>query len=465
MAGQASLATPVRQTGFRSRLTDEKKMRSILQRELAPLSDTPIRITACRIQPTVLPTSPRRRTRLVYRLTVRGPAGRVWEHTLVATFPVPPDFLSPELMYRCRAAAKHPMAEPFNQLAFYLDDLEMAAVLLPIDPALPGLAAITGREGAGLLSRHLVECRKGAKIAEVRREFCRYRPWRSCVLRLATSLAGSNGRPNGRIVYVKIFADDRGEMHDHNLRAVWPVASRAKQLKTPEPLGYDEEHRLLFMSEARGGDELARWIRQLERDEPLPAGADPARFMQIAAEALVELQDSGLDPAQERTFRGELAHLHRNVERLRVRLPRLAGEIDRVLERLAAESLDESNLAPAHGGFCHGQMIANGDSLTIVGWENLCLAPRALDAATFLARLRRAPLRRPGRARAVEELADMFRAAFLRRGSIEVRELAVFEAMALTAAALRAATRPGRRPLPRRARRFLAAAEQALDGT
>ena len=135
MAGQLSLATPTRPTGFLSRLTDEKRMRAVFQRELAPLSDIPIRITACHVKPTAPPvSSPRRRTRLVYRLTVQGPEGRRWEHTLVATVRVPADFLSPELMYRCRAAVNHPMAEPFNQLAFYVDDLEMAAVLSPRRP-------------------------------------------------------------------------------------------------------------------------------------------------------------------------------------------------------------------------------------------------------------------------------------------------------------------------------------------
>ena len=466
MAGQLSLATPTRHNGFLSRLTDEKRMRAIFQRELAPLSEIPIRITACHAKPTApAVSSPRRRTRLVYRLTVRGPAGRQWEHTLVATARVPADFLSPELMYRCRAAAKHPMAEPFNQLAVYIADLEMAVVLLPVDPALPGLAEITGPDGARLLSPYLTECRQGAKVAELHREFCRYRPWRSCVLRLAAGLTGVNGGPKGRVVYVKIFADDRGELLDQNLRALWRVASRAKRLRVPEPLGYDEENRLLFMSEAPGGADLARWVRRLERDEPLPADTEPARMVAIAAEALAELQESGLDLRQERTFRSELAHLHRDVERLRDRHPRRAAEVDGVLERLAAQSFNEDLLVPAHGCFRHTEMIGNGQTVTILGWGGLCLAPRALDAATFLARLRRAPLRRPGRARTLEDLADVFRAEFLRQGSgLAAEELAVYEAMALTDRALLALGRRGRRPMPRRAGRLLAAAQHALDG-
>ena len=155
--------------------------------------------------------------------------------------------------------------------------------------------------------------------------------------------------------------------------------------------------------------------------------------------------------------------MHRNVEAMRAHRPQIAHEFDRVLEEFASQSIQEDHFVPGHGNLNTRQLIGNVQGVTIVDWERLCMAPRALDAATLLGRLRQIPVIRPGRARPMEDLADVFRGEFLRcRGDLDPAELTVYESMALTTRALRAARRPGRLMIGR-AVRLLTAARETLE--
>ena len=53
---------------------------------------------------------------------------------------------------------------------------------------------------------------------------------------------------------------------------------------------------------------------------------------------------------------------------------------------------------PCHGGFRHKQLVGNDEYLTLLDWDGLTLAHPALDAASFLCRLRHAPITQPGKA-------------------------------------------------------------------
>ena len=150
------LAKPANRSSLRERLVDESRMRSLFQRELPAMADQSLRVSRCRLR-----TSSRRagRARVVYQVTLEGTGGTRWEHNVVVTAPVSPDFLGPELLHLSRTTAEHPAARPFTQLAVYVEDLEMVLLILPVDPSLPGLAQITGRDRGRLLTRHIKDCR------------------------------------------------------------------------------------------------------------------------------------------------------------------------------------------------------------------------------------------------------------------------------------------------------------------
>ena len=465
------LAKPITGSALRERLFDEPRMLSLFQRELSAMSRQPLRVSRCRIWPSSRRNSFHAgRTRIVYHVTVEASGGARWEHTVVATAPVSPDFVGPELLHLSRTAGEHPAARPFAQLAVYVDDLEMALLILPVDPALPGLAEITGPDRGRLLSRHIKDCHDGI-VRRADWAIRRYIPARRCELAFTIAIE-STGKLTERDVRVDVFADDRGRAHYQNMEAVQPVALGSEYLRIPRPLGYDPDRRLLFTA-STGDGLLRRWVRRMERDKPLPAGVDLRRVRQsvvTAARALGELQRADLSPAEDRSYRGELAPLHRSVGMIRSTHAGAAPDFERLLESLGAQPIGEENLVPAHGRFGPDCLAGDGHDLAILDWGRMCLASPALDAGSFLGRLRCGHLCRPKRGLGIEHLADVFRREFLAGDpAVTPDELAAYEALLLAREAVRIARRgPARHgggTATRRVRRLLQAARQQLDGS
>ncbi len=469
------MSTPVTAPGARSpaelfaRAVDAHFMRAQFQRLLPALSTVPIRVTACEARPArALKVHRQKLLRVVYRVRIEAERGRRWEHTLVGTVPVSPDFLGPEIQSRCRAARGHEAAAPFRRLCVYAKNLQMAVLLFPVDPGLPGLTEVIGPDGARLLAPHLEECRNGAEITGAAWELLHYRPSARCVVRVDLNLAKAHAHPWTRSVFVKVFGDDRAGIHWHNLRAVWEVSRRSQCLRVPRPLGYDAQHRLLILdAEPQKGD-LAGWIEALANGEALPEGVGMARLERCMAQAagtLSELQGCRCELTRERTYRGELARLHRDAAAARERHAELGPQIERLLDSLGAQPVDNETLVPAHGSFRHRMAIGGEDGLTLLDWDGLCLANPALDAANFLGHLRQGPLRRPGSASPLEHLAGVFRRAFVSsRPEVSAPQLAAYESLMLMERALRSLRRPEAGSAAEQARHLLTAAEAGLNG-
>ena len=462
-----ALAKPMKRSLLREHLFDELRMLSLFQRQLPAMAQQPLRVSRCRIRP-----SSRRngacagRTRIVYQVTVEAARGARWEHTIVATAPVSPDFLGPELLHLSRTAGEYPAARPFTQLAAYVDDLETALLILPVDPALPGLAEITGPGRDRLLTRFVSDCHN-AIVRRADWAIRQYIPAQRCELAFTITIEAA-GEVTERDVRVHVFADDRGWVHHENMEALWPAVGASKHLRIPQPLGYDPDHRLLFT--AFGGDNvLCRWIRRIERDKPLPAGVDLRRVRQCiitAARALGELQRVDLSPAKECTYRGELAPLHRSVRMMRSAHAEAAPDFELILETLSSQPIGEEKLVPAHGRFGPDRLAGDENKMAILDWGWMCLASPALDAASFLGRLRCGHLCRPTKGRGIEHLADVFRREFLAGNpAVTPNELAAYEALLLTRQAVRIARRPaqGGGGATRQVRRLLQTALQQLE--
>jgi aminoglycoside phosphotransferase (APT) family kinase protein len=269
-----------------------------------------------------------------------------------------------------------------------------------------------------------------------------------------------------RVVYGKIFADDRGEAIYRDMGALWQAAQGAECLRVPEPLGYDPRRRMLMMAEAPGEHDLKRWVDCLENERPLPPGVDRARLdrsMAVVAQMLAELHRSGIQPRETRTFKSELDEQRNDLELMRHGQPALGRGIERVLERLEADAPVDEPLVPSHGDFRLGQLIGNERRMTLLDWDSPALAHPALNAAMFLRRLRQEPIIHPGKLEELERLADVFRHEFLaREPEVDRCSLARYEALTLSAGALRALRHPKRGAAA--IDRFLAEAGRLLNG-
>jgi len=441
-----------------ARLCDDRRMLAIFRRCLPELARTPLRVTACRLRGTPRRLGGRLRVAWQVRVEVQGGAAR--DVTLVGTAPVGPDFLSPELMRLCRTAGTDPTLSMFDSLATHLEGLDLALVMFPVDPVLHGLVDVTGADGPDLLARHLDDCRRGARVGGLRWELTRYEPCRTCELTVTAALSRSEGGTVQRL-RVKAFADDRGRGEHESLHAVWVASHQARHLRVPRPYGYDDDRRLLFAADVPAGAGLAEWTRRLELDQPLPEAVSTDDYLQTidrVLAALRELHRMPVESPRERTFRHELAVLHRHASRL---LPDPAGAIGGLLDRLGAARLDEDALVPAHGALRPTRTAGTGDRLVLTGWDQLCMSSPALDAATFIGRLRQAPIQHPGRACHLAELAEAVRCRACKTLQVASAELAVYEAIVLVRHALGILRRRPSGSI--RARRLIdAAAERAM---
>jgi hypothetical protein len=429
-------------------MLDSEFMVEILRRELPPLSAEPIRILGCSVKPAKTVSSRKAirdgRSECVYRLEIEGISGLRREIVIQGLAPVPAGFPGPDLERRCRELRGHPAAAPFERLALRLEALPVGLLFFPLDPALPALADVTGPSAPQLLAPHLPECRSGARIEGCSSELRHYKPKERAVLRMRVGFAEVNGALPSRNVYVKLFSDEHGSVSHRQLCVLWEAARRARWLRVPEPLGYDASRRMLVLAEVPGERALAQWIHCLEHALPLPQGVDLARVetcVLAAARSLAELQRSGARPDARRAFEDVLASLHKDRELLAGREhgtpPELVASALGLIERLEAAAPGDEPLVPSHGGARHKQTIGDEHGLTFVDWDGFCLANPALDAATFLARLRLEPVLNPGLGAELETLAGRFREEFLRLSPAAAPYLALYEGLVLTEQVLR----------------------------
>jgi hypothetical protein len=400
--------------------------------------------------------------------------GQNWERVLLGTLPVTPAFLSCELLQHCRAAKGHPAAQPFQHLATFIPQLQMAAQFFPVDGALPSLMAVTQPDSSQLLSRFIPECCAGATIQETQWKLVHYKPGERCVLKYTVRLSSADATSFHRTIYAKLFSDDSGAAIYGIMQDLWRTVHRSVCLRMPQPYGYDPMHRMLVMAEVPGERELRLWIKCLEVGQPLPPGVDLARLarcMEVAAEALAELHRSGIRPQEVVTFRDTLQHQRKELGKIRRYVPDLAAEVEQVQQRLEAAALHNERLVPSHGAFRHKQLLGNDQGLTFIDFDDLTLAHPAWDAACFLGWLRLEPLKHPGQAAEaeLEHLAAVFRREFLtREPEVSPHHLAVYEALVLTKIALRAFRgflRPGRADqIGQHVRGLIAGAHRLLDG-
>ena len=443
-----SLATAPELRELFRRMLDPELMLEILRRELPACSAEPVRVLGCSVKPAKTVSSRKAirdgRSECVYRLEIQRASGLIREVVLQGLAPVGAGFPGPDLERRCQELGAHPEAAPFDRLALRLEALPIGLLFFPLDPAMPALAEVTGPAAPGLLAPHLAECRSGARIESSAHELRHYKPGERAVLKVRLAFAAESGAPPARTVYVKLFANEHGAVSHRDLQVLWEAARRSRWLRVPEPLGYDSLRRMLVLAEVPGERSLSEWIHCLEHELPLPEGVDHERLgccVLAAARALADLQQSGARPEARRTFEDVLFSLRKDRELLAGRshgAPReLVTQALGLIERLEAAAPEGEPLVPSHGGARHKQTIGDEHGLTFVDWDGFCLANPALDAATFLARLRLEPITNPGHGSELESLAGIFRKEFLRLNPAAARYLGLYEGLVLTEQMLR----------------------------
>ncbi len=94
-----ALATPTDLKSLMARALDVAFILPIFQRELSAMTDTPMRVMACKARADKTRVAlPQRTLRVTYHLVVESGKGQQRHYGLLGTLPVTPAFLSPELL-------------------------------------------------------------------------------------------------------------------------------------------------------------------------------------------------------------------------------------------------------------------------------------------------------------------------------------------------------------------------------
>ncbi|MBC8329101.1 MAG: phosphotransferase [Planctomycetes bacterium] len=205
-------------------------------------------------------------------------------------------------------------------------------------------------------------------------EFVRYVPRKRALLRLPAAADGSCGG-----AYIKLYTAAEFEIAARNLGK---VAKRARKsslgFAAPRRLASGRKKRAVVMAELPG-EQLTRFF----------AGHDDA-LMRAAGSALAGLHGSTVRTRARWTPRAELDAVRRAVDDLCAALPALQGTAGELLRRLQAR-LPEAEAyrpVPIHANLFGDQILADGNDLAIVDWDDLCLGDPAFDVGRLIAHIR-----------------------------------------------------------------------------
>jgi Ser/Thr protein kinase RdoA (MazF antagonist) len=118
--------------------------------------------------------------------------------------------------------------------------------------------------------------------------------------------------------------------------------------------------------------------------EPIPSAKDAALE---AGAVLAELHASRLTGIRPFGPDAQLEAAAASARLIGAIAPELRQRVDRLLASLSASMPDTGPLVPSHGDFHVGQLIETHDGLAVIDFDEMCLAPRALDPATYAAHI------------------------------------------------------------------------------
>jgi energy-coupling factor transporter ATP-binding protein EcfA2 len=189
------------------------------------------------------------------------------------------------------------------------------------------------------------------------------------------------------------------------------------------------------------------------------SGTGPASAADVAAEAgeaLARLQRAPLEELPEAPPERWLADAQDKAAVIVAVAPDLRGLVEPLVHRLERSLPRALSLRPAHGDFHVDQLLLDGDGLAVIDFDQMCIAPPALDLATYAADVVRG---RGGDLEAIEGVLDPLLAGYGTRPETLDWHLA--------AAILARAAHPFHRQVPawrERMEAMVATAEEVVHG-
>lgn len=250
--------------------------------------------------------------------------------------------------------------------AVLLPEYRCLVELFPADWRLPALAHAMRGNGS-----HPGRAQESPSPVRV----LRYRPHRRCVL--------LHGEGSDEVVG-KVYGPGR-QAADVFARQD-AIRARAAGFDVPRPLKLAAD---VVLMERVPGTSLKELFGRVAND------GDGEVLARRAAASLAAFHGVRLATAESRSFADDVKRVQKPVGRLAAVAPEFAARADGMLARLApvAEAAPaERSPALVHGDFKPGQLLVDGDRMTIVDLDRACIGEPALDVGNFLAQFRKEAL-------------------------------------------------------------------------
>lgn len=324
-----------------------------------------------------------------------------------------------ELRAHSRMALSLPLRTPWLPVA----SARLVIHAFPLDPDLPTLLDVTDPR-FGRAALHQTWRSRDLGVTRVAMKPLAYTPGARVALRFdvttqdrASGAAGRQtlvGKLDVRKSPTRIFAGHW---------AVWNATRGAVSI--PVPAGY------LAVS----GLSLQEFVAGTRLSD-LAGGAEFLPALRQAARSIARIHSHQLPLLARRTPEKEMASVDRWTGVLAQLRPAFAGRIERLRNRLARELAQRMRVTGAvHADFHLANMLAHGDTVSLIDWDQTAHGDAMVDVGRVLASLRVASLRVHGTVDGLDEAGEDFLQTYLRHSGDDVRRARLFESASLLIAA------------------------------
>lgn len=217
----------------------------------------------------------------------------------------------------------------------------------------------------------------------------RYKPERRCVLRCKMKFKkDDSGEKAKEKFFVRVYSDNTGKAAHQLLdRLNKAVTVADKKINIPKVLGYNDQLKLLVISEVPGKP-LLELLGQSSFEEAL----------EKTALLLANLHHLKVETERKWNFPEELTVVKKQTELISSILPDLYGKLQDLIFKLEkrAASLNFSAFHLLHGDFYYGQVLVDQDRVWFLDLDEAILGDPLLDVGNFIAHLQYLGLISPG---------------------------------------------------------------------
>ncbi len=221
------------------------------------------------------------------------------------------------------------------------------------------------------------------KIAAVR-----YKPERRSVLHCEMKLkSDATGQKAKEKFFVRVYADDTGKMAQKLSQRLNNSAAVAdKKINIPKVLGYNDQLKLLVISELPGKP-LLELLGQSEFE----------RALQKTALMLENLHTLKVETERRWNLQEEIAVLNKQSELISTILPESEGKMKDLISKLEKKAafLSFSSSHLLHGDFYYGQVLVDQEQVWFLDLDEALLGDPLLDVGNFVAHLQYQSLMSP----------------------------------------------------------------------